>query len=143
MKSPPANGCVARAAADRFEEQAGPVPISAYGRSIRDDHPILPVFKAIDGLASKHGVGVMYYTVQTPDLRAQQIPNFTALRWALSGESGVRFVEMLDVIPPEDFQRMEHFFAPGMRRVAGRLVDEIVAARDDAAWRESLRARAR
>ncbi len=114
-----------------------------YERSIRDDHPILPVFKAIDGLASEHGVGVMYYTVQTPDVRAQQIPNFTALRWALSGESGVRFVEMLDVVPPEDFQRMEHFFAPGMRRVAGRLLDEIVAARDDAAWRESLRARAR
>jgi len=116
---------------------------TTYDRRITQDHALIHVFKAIDRLASERGVGVMYYTVQTPDVRAEQIPNFTTLRWALSGEPGVRFIEMLDVIPRKDFQRLEHFTAPGMRLVAGRLLDEIVAARDDAAWRASLRGRAR
>ncbi len=113
---------------------------TTYDQNIREDHPLIPVFKAIDRLAVEHGIGVMYYTVQTPDVRAQSISNFTALRWALSREPGVRYIEMLDVVQPEDFERLEHFYPSGMHRVAGRLVDEIVKARDDAAWRESVRA---
>jgi len=115
---------------------------TAFDRRIDDQHALVPVFHAIERLALEHGTGVMYYTVQTPDSRAQQISNFTALRWALGNRPGIRFVEMLDVLQREDFERNEHFFTSGMRRVASRLADEIILARDDKGWRATIPSKA-
>jgi hypothetical protein len=110
-----------------------------YDQNIREDHPVITVFHAIDRMAASRGIGVLYYTVQTPDERAEPESNFTALRWSLARDPAVRFVEMLDAIPKEDFELLEHFRAPGMRALAGRLTDEIVKARDDASWRAKVR----
>ncbi len=109
-----------------------------YEPSLEEDHPLIGVYHAIDRLASEHGIGVMYYTVQTPDRRARQDWNFTTLRWALGGDPGVRFITMTDLLRPENFAAGEHFDLLGMRNIASRLVDEMVLARDDESWRASL-----
>ncbi len=110
-----------------------------YAQSIDARHELMPVFEEIDRLAAEHGIGILYYTVQTPDARAMQEKNFSFLRFELTRAPNVRYVEMLDVLQPEDFEMGEHIYDDGFMRVAERLLDEIVKARDDGAWRAALR----
>ena len=111
---------------DHFVREAA----KAYAAEIHRDHPVIAAHHALDRLARRQDVGVMYYTVQTPDKRARQDWNFMALKFALQEDAGVRVVTMLDTVAPEEFEVLEHLHNSGMRKVAARLIDEIVKSRD-------------
>jgi hypothetical protein len=82
---------------------------------------------------------VIYYTVQTPDIRARAEGSFSFLQYNLTRYPDVRFVYMNDLLNKRDFESLEHFYDDGMERIGGRLMDEIVKARDDAAWRRRVK----
>jgi len=106
-----------------------------FTQDIDNAHPVLAALEEINQFAARNGIGVLYYTVQTPDLRARASWNFDVLRFELTRSPDVRFVDLQGFLQRDDFQLGEHLYDDGFVRIANRLIDEIVEAKDDAAWR--------
>lgn len=99
--------------------------LGVYNPDIERDHDWFPVFRAINQLAERHGIEVLYYTVQTPEIRALPEKNFGLLEEFLTEDPNVYFLTMLDVLQPNHFTQGEHFTIQGMGLVASRILDEV------------------
>lgn len=101
------------------------------------DNPTLQPFRLLNSLAARHGIAVLYYTVQANE-RAQAAHGIDlALRrnYALIGREigrspGVSFLDLSASNPPWMFSdEHEHLSREGIRAVAGRLADAILEQR--------------
>lgn len=119
------------------EAAAGPASASAWPQQVTPDNPTLQPFRLLNSLAARHGIAVLYYTVQANE-RAQAAHgvdlslrrNYALIGREIGRAPGVEFLDLSASNPPWMFSdEHEHLSREGIRAVAGRLADAIVAHR--------------
>jgi hypothetical protein len=113
--------------------QPSPDEPPVWPRAIGPDHPMLAYFRAINRLAARYGVEILYYTVQCNlealsergiqiDLRGL----YASVEREIAGAPGVHFLDLSAHNPRWMFSdTADHLNERGMRLVAGRLADRI------------------
>lgn len=116
-------------------------PLPIWPIAIAPDHPMLAYFRAINRLAARHGIEVLYYTVQTnleavaesgspPDLQGL----YASVEREIAHAPGIHFLDLAGSNPRWMFSdASEHLNERGMRMVSQRIarrISELAAGED-------------
>jgi hypothetical protein len=102
---------------------------------IRADHSLMEAFRRINDLAARHGISILYYTVQINvedqrergrDIRIHA--NYAVIEEAIARGPGVHFLNLAEENPREMFSdHVDHLTPEGIAGVAAELAQEILA----------------
>jgi hypothetical protein len=110
-----------------------PGPPPTWPREIASDHPLLAFLRAGNRLAHRHGVEILYYTVQVNlealarnGTRLPLAELHASIEREITGTPGVHHLDLARANPGWMFSdAAEHLNGRGMRSVARRLADRI------------------
>jgi hypothetical protein len=124
---------------ERFAELGGYIPSSFldekdqfleqskrnYTLYVSRDHSMLDAFRALNRLARRHGIRVVYYTVESERKDVRQEENFHLIEEVLLKDPDVHFIDTLGLLDFKHFMEREHLTPEGIQLLARYLANKV------------------